>query len=80
MWVSVNERLPKNKGRYLVVLERTAPDELGGCFTSVKIMGWSGNWRYAVHFPKWVNGKITEAVTHWMPLPKLPGRENKNGD
>lgn len=72
-WIPVTERLPTGCGYYLSVVERIAPDELGGNNTRVKIMRWLGaDWRYPTHIPKWINEAITETVTHWMPLPEPP--------
>jgi hypothetical protein len=72
-WIPVTERLPTGCGYYLSVVERIAPDELGGNNTRVKIMRWLGaDWRYPTHIPKWINEAITETVTHWQPLPKPP--------
>lgn len=72
-WIPVTGQLPTERGYYLAVIKRIAPDELGGNNTRVKIMRWMGeDWRYAFHFPKWINDEITETVTHWMPLPAPP--------
>ena len=72
-WIPVTERLPTECGYYLSVVERMAPDELGGNNTRVKIMRWLGaDWRYPTHVPKWINEAITETVTRWMPLPAPP--------
>ena len=72
-WIPVTERLPTGCGYYLSVVERIAPDELGGNNTRVKIMRWLGaDWRYPTHIPEWINEAITETVTHWMPLPEPP--------
>lgn len=72
-WIPVSERLPEEIGHYLAVVKRIAPDEFGGNGTRIRIMRWLGDdWRYAHHIPEWINQKITETVTHWMYLPKLP--------
>lgn len=72
-WVSVTEKTPAERGYYLAVLNRIAPDELGGNETRIKIMRWKGDdWRYAHHIPEWINKEITDIVTHWMELPELP--------
>jgi len=72
-WIPVSERLPEELGHYLAVVKRIAPDEFGGNGTRIRIMRWLGDdWRYAHHIPEWINQKITETVTHWMYLPKLP--------
>jgi hypothetical protein len=72
-WISVSERLPEERGHYLAVVKRTAPDMLGGNETRIKIMRWMGeDWRYAHYIPEWINKVITDTVTHWMPLPQPP--------
>ena len=55
-WVSVNERLPKEKQRVIVRCERVG--------TSVGWILW-GNWMADI-------GPDAGKVTHWMPLPKSP--------
>lgn len=78
-WIPVSERLPEERGYYLAVVHRTAPDELGGNETRIRIMQWMGeDWRYAYHVPEWINREITDTVTHWMPLPEPP--ESRRGD
>lgn len=84
-WISASERLPEELGHYLAVVKRIAPDEFGGNGTHIRIMRWLGDdWQYAHHFyswyrngliPEWINQKITETVTHWMPLPAVPKEE-----
>jgi hypothetical protein len=72
-WISVSERLPEELGHYLAVVKRIAPDEFGGNGTHIRIMRWLGDdWQYVHHIPEWINQKITETVTYWMYLPKLP--------
>ena len=75
-WISVNDKLPKETGRYLVVKKRIAPDELGGNSTDIVILRFSvdDGFKMPTHIPNWINEKINEEVTHWMPLPKLPRR------
>ena len=55
-WVSVEERLPKEKQRVIVRCERVG--------TSVGWILW-GNWMADI-------GPDAGKVTHWMPLPKSP--------
>jgi hypothetical protein len=72
-WISVSERLPEERGHYLAVVKRTAPDILGGNETRIKIMRWMGeDWRYAHYIPEWINKAITDTVTHWQALPQPP--------
>ena len=55
-WLSVEERLPKEKQRVIVRCERVG--------TSVGWILW-GNWMTDI-------GPGAGKVTHWMPLPKSP--------
>lgn len=76
-WISVKDRLPKETGRYLVVKKRIAPDNLGGNSTDIVILRFSvdDGFKMPAHIPDWINKKINEEVTHWMPLPQLPKGE-----
>lgn len=73
-WISVKDRMPDEPGRYLVVLNRIAPEDLGGNNTRIMILKFmqEREFRYPVHFPTWINDEIKEAVTHWVPLPEPP--------
>lgn len=72
-WIPIGERMPTERAYYLAVVERLAPEELGGNETRIRIMRWMGeDWRYAYHIPEWINEAITETVTHWKPLPSAP--------
>ena len=59
-WVSVEERLPEEKQRVIVRCERVG--------TSVGWILW-GNWMTDI-------GPGAGKVTHWMPLPAPPGKDN----
>lgn len=74
-WISVDDRLPDETGRYLVVKKRIAPDELGGNRTDIVILRFfvDDGFRMPTHIPDWINGEINEEVTHWMPLPSTEG-------
>ena len=76
-WISVDDRLPDETGRYLAVKKRIAPDELGGNRTDIVILRFfvDDGFRMPIHIPDWINEKINEEVTHWMPLPELPKGE-----
>ena len=76
-WISVDDRLPDETGRYLAVKKRIAPDELGGNRTDIVILRFfvDDGFRMPTHIPDWINGEINEEVTHWMPLPELPKGE-----
>ena len=76
-WISVDDRLPEETGRYLAVKKRIAPDELGGNRTDIVILRFfvDDGFRMPTHIPDWINGEINEEVTHWMPLPPEPRKE-----
>ena len=76
-WISVDDRLPEETGRYLAVKKRIAPDELGGNRTDIVILRFfvDDGFRMPTHIPDWINGEINEEVTHWMPLPEPPKGE-----
>ena len=76
-WISVDDRLPEETGRYLVVKKRIAPDELGGNSTDIVILRFSvdDGFKMPTHIPDWINEKINEEATHWMPLPAPPKGE-----
>ena len=76
-WISVDDRLPDETGRYLAVKKRIAPDELGGNRTDIVILRFfvDDGFRMPTHIPDWINGEINEEVTHWMPLPEMPKGE-----
>ena len=63
-WVSVEERLPKEKQRVIVRCERVG--------TSVGWILW-GNWMADI-------GPDAGKVTHWMPLPEPPDRRPPEGE
>ena len=81
-WISVDDRLPDETGRYLVVKKRIAPDELGGNRTDIVILRFfvDDGFRMPTHIPDWINGEINEEVTHWMPLPQTPKGEKYEVD
>ena len=76
-WISVDDRLPDETGRYLAVKKRIGPDELGGNRTDIVILRFfvDDGFRMPIHIPDWINEKINEEVTHWMPLPSTEGLE-----
>ena len=73
-WISVEDRLPDETGRYLAVKKRIAPDDFGGNRTDIVIIRFfiDDGFRMPIHIPDWINKKINEEVTHWMPLPEPP--------
>ena len=74
-WISVDDRLPDETGRYLAVKKRIAPDELGGNRTDIVILRFfvGDGFRMPTHIPDWINEEINEEITHWMPLPSTEG-------
>ena len=74
-WISVDDRLPDETGRYLAVKKRIAPDELGGNRTDIVILRFfvDKGFRMPTYIPDWINEEINEEVTHWMPLPSTEG-------
>ena len=76
-WISVNDRLPDETGRYLAVKKRIAPDEFGGNRTDIVILRFfvGDGFRMPTHIPDWINEEINEEVTHWMLLPEPPKGE-----
>ena len=63
-WVSVEEKLPKEKQRVIVRCEHVG--------TSVGWILW-GNWMADI-------GPDAGKVTHWMPLPAPPDRRPPEGE
>ena len=76
-WISVDDRLPDKTGKYLAVKKRIAPDDFGGNRTDIVIICFfvDDGFRMPIHIPDWINKKINEEVTHWMPLPQPPKGE-----
>ena len=76
-WISVDERLPDETGRYLTVKKRIAPDDLGGNRTDIVILRFfeDSGFKMPIHIPNWINDEINEEVTHWMPLTEPPKGE-----
>ena len=60
-WIPVEERLPEEKQRVIVRCERVG--------TSVGWILW-GNWMADI-------GPDAGKVTHWMPLPEPPAKEDQ---
>lgn len=65
-WVSVDERLPDNKGEYLVAYHPCIWD-----FVSDEICVGFDSFRGKTTWAK----KKYQRVTHWMPLPEPPEKE-----
>lgn len=73
-WISVDERLPEKKGRYLMMVNMVKPSKLNGetvqnniAFTSNFIPGKG-----------WMSLCDMQIITHWMEIPKLKEKENED--
>lgn len=66
-WVSVDERLPETAGEYLVVYHPCHWDNV-----SAKVCVGIDSFRGKTAWAK----KKYQRVTHWMPLPAPPEKEN----
>ena len=62
-WIPVEEELPQADGRYIIA------DKYGG----VEQMNFDAESKYW-----WLRGtgKMSDFVTHWMPLPEAPRKED----
>ena len=73
-WVSIEDRLPDTDGAYLVY----APTYTGGSSSSLDCIGGIMFSRFK--HEKWSieSGyyKRPNCVTHWMPIPAPPGKDN----
>lgn len=71
-WISVEDRLPKKEGNYIVAEKRSN----GETYVSTRcLLHWANGPSWCL---SWQEQYIQEIkVTHWMPLPELPtGEEN----
>ena len=64
-WISVKNKVPEDSGRYLVVT-RNKHDGSTSIAITAYIKCKIGEW--------WSNDYVY-IVTHWMPLPKMPKKE-----
>ena len=64
-WISVEDELPKADGRYIIANK----------YDGVEQMNFDAESKYW-----WLRGtgKMSDFVTHWMPLPQPPRKEDKN--
>lgn len=63
-WISVKDRLPKDNGKYLVVV---CGDKIVGPYVATRFF-WNGHFEEFQYFP-------FRHVSHWMPLPAPPKEE-----
>ena len=62
-WISVEDRLPEENGRYLVFVK--VSHQLLENITILSILKYNKGQGFDVY-------SIAETVTHWMPLPEAP--------
>lgn len=67
-WISVKDRLPNNKGCYLLTVKHWFDGE-----PVVREAYWNGEDWFSCDDRRY---KITPRVTHWMPLPEKPEEVN----
>ena len=63
-WISVNDRLPEEEGKYLVFIV----DELSS-FIDIRHF-YKINKKFGI--VSWYVEELGRKVTHWQPLPELP--------
>lgn len=61
-WISVKERLPENKGRYIIYVRGPEP-----------FVSWFDGYRFRTIG----TAPFTYPATHWQPLPELPKEEGE---
>ena len=72
-WISVEDRLPQERGRYLVMLKTDGDIGYEVHDHLIRILHFgSDGWRLPRHYPEWIHDALTQEVTHWMPLPEPP--------
>lgn len=76
-WISVKDRLPEERGRYLVMLKTDGRIgfEVHEHLMRILYFGSEG-WRLPRHYPEWIHEALKQEVTHWMPLPSVEGLNN----
>lgn len=60
-WISVDERLPEEDGRYLVFIKVSFFEDM----TILRILEYNKSQGFNVY-------SVAETVTHWLPLPDAP--------
>ena len=76
-WISVEERLPKENGNYIVyVQDENSPNGEGVWYENiVTLVEYAfGDWTWYENSNEY---DITDIVTHWMPLPEPPRMEGE---
>ena len=66
-WISVNDRLPDESGRYLGYL--TELKCLGNSYSTINV-AFNTNHKDSTAWTE--HGEVLQYITHWMPLPNPP--------
>ena len=66
-WISVNDRLPEESGRYLGYL--TELKCLGNSYSTINV-AFNTNHKDSTAWTE--HGEVLQYITHWMPLPDAP--------
>ena len=72
-WINIEEQLPKQEEKVLLIIERDAWKKNGAKFRKREIaIGWlvNNNWH--------VDGCNAVVALYWMPLPKIPRKARKS--
>lgn len=70
-WISVDDRLPTEDNRYLVLIP-TLDDDL----PSIALAWYNPGPEYTIGWSL-LPRPLLEAITHWMPLPEPPVAQSK---
>ena len=76
-WISVEDKLPKANGMYIVYAQDSNPADGGiWCENVVVVAEYAfGSWWWHENSNEY---DITDLVTHWMRLPEPPRMEEEN--
>ena len=66
-WISVEDRLPEESGRYLGYLKELK--DLGNSFSIINV-AFNTNHKDSTAWTE--HGEVLQYITHWMPLPNKP--------
>lgn len=66
-WISVENRLPEESGRYLGYLKEL--NDLGNSFSIINV-AFNVNHKDSTAWTE--HGEVLQYITHWMPLPNEP--------
>lgn len=67
-WIKCSEKMPENNKNVLVVIKEDG-------YTDICVGETYGEGNWMINGEQWYE-KSDPAITHWMPLPKLPKEEN----